>query len=849
MQKSMCMWFLNELDIAPETLLTPDVLDQKDFIRTFSTYASVHHLYKEIKQDFDSLYKEARQWKSSKYMDAIEKVEKAYQDCKSKLQEICGILYNPLATVMSKTRMLKRELMLEAIVLFSSSENVYNDCIQRLRVRVLQKNAETNPMPKTKEYRSFCYNDKDMSWEDGFVKISDVASNNEKLPGPLSAGEIKDAGEILRDRPMASITEILGTLGLDDGSHGYQIAVAKNIAEWFPVLVLTQGSQIMALNLHEMVLQNDILNDFLNLDLPKEQTPKQPPPPPPPPSDEPQKSDATNKSKPGPKPGKGGRPALHSARPEVVQCITDFIKQHGFAAHEKRQETTASCGVSVKQIRQHVMNSFQDVKVSDDTIRRLFVPPNKGMKSAKYYHSVIDAKVPRKVNDKEPDHPDLHYTRAQVKMAHELFALYPNEGLRISADDKNKIHIGKLAVSRYFKLRKYFPQTDSPNYPTHDFPQANTKINPSGYMILTEKAKPRSQSETRPKEKNPVGVPRSRSVSPVKKPKGKFTADKTGRFRVNFARTGPMHLYNRVTKYHPSSIQNHANDLYEIYNNLPKPDKKPAVLITVDNGPDQNIKSVKTQLYYGRLWRDLKLDVLVVNSYAAGCSSQNMIEHGWAPLSHKLAGVTIPNRLPNEDTEPWKQNIDAELQSDKEHRVFDNALTTLSSHWNNSKFDSFDVKVNSVFSTSEPSPYNDVEKVEKFLKAGVYALQADKDMRDLRHEYSMLTSHMTKKTNEIEFWVCKGNKDCKLHCGDIRAENIVGFIEKCGGIPSPTPSADPAHFKTLLEITYNPVGLKHMDENQPSLLAHHAAEHRPDHAFKCERGCRSVFVFILNSIV
>ena len=57
------------------------------------------------------------------------------------------------------------------------------------------------------------------------------------------------------------------------------------------------------------------------------------------------------------------------------------------------------------------------------------------------------------------------------------------ETMRISADDKHKIPVGALAVSRYFSIRRYFPLDDAPNYNDHDFP-GGSKITPSGYLIM-----------------------------------------------------------------------------------------------------------------------------------------------------------------------------------------------------------------------------------------------------------------------------------------------------------------------------------------------------------------------------
>ena len=62
------------------------------------------------------------------------------------------------------------------------------------------------------------------------------------------------------------------------------------------------------------------------------------------------------------------------------------MKINGFKAQEKRRDDNfQSCGVSVKDIRRHLLNSvpgLSDYGVSINTIRYMFVPPHKGRQSA-----------------------------------------------------------------------------------------------------------------------------------------------------------------------------------------------------------------------------------------------------------------------------------------------------------------------------------------------------------------------------------------------------------------------------------------------------------------------------------
>ena len=172
--------------------------------------------------------------------------------------------------------------------------------------------------------------------------------------------------------------------------------------------------------------------------------------------------------------------------PEIVDVVTSFAEMHGFSAQERRRTDTADTnGVSLGQIRSHLKDRFPDLAISKATVHRLLAPPNKHHRSARLYKGLVNLRIPAKQNTAaKSDNADLHYTMAQVGYANELFELYSDECVRISADDKNKVNIGTLAVSRFYQINKFFPMNDSPNYGDHDFPHPDCKIVPSGYLVM-----------------------------------------------------------------------------------------------------------------------------------------------------------------------------------------------------------------------------------------------------------------------------------------------------------------------------------------------------------------------------
>ena len=171
---------------------------------------------------------------------------------------------------------------------------------------------------------------------------------------------------------------------------------------------------------------------------------------------------------------RGGQPSIVELFPDVVDIAAEFVKQHGFAAHHRRRtETGYSSGVSIRDLRTHLLGNvkgLQEHEISLSTVRRLFEPPNKGRNSSERYKSYIEAKMGVKSNSYCEFHPDAHYLFARNKYRRELCALFPDEICLISADDMAKVKIGPLAVSRYHLLRRFYPTNDMPNFADHDFP-------------------------------------------------------------------------------------------------------------------------------------------------------------------------------------------------------------------------------------------------------------------------------------------------------------------------------------------------------------------------------------------
>lgn len=94
---------------------------------------------------------------------------------------------------------------------------------------------------------------------------------------------------------------------------------------------------------------------------------------------------------------KVGRPSLVTKFPGIIECTTEFIKQHGFSAHSHRCNETGGVGVSLVQIRDHLMQTIPGLKehgLSKHAVAHLMEPPRRGTVAAKRYQGLVKARVP-----------------------------------------------------------------------------------------------------------------------------------------------------------------------------------------------------------------------------------------------------------------------------------------------------------------------------------------------------------------------------------------------------------------------------------------------------------------------
>ena len=154
--------------------------------------------------------------------------------------------------------------------------------------------------------------------------------------------------------------------------------------------------------------------------------------------------------KPGPK-------ARHIEFPELVEAALDFIKLHGYAAQQKhRDSSSTSMGVTLKQIRQHLLDvvpGLRDQRKSWNTIQELMLAPHRGSINSHRYKALLPVRVPPKRNGAAASlHNDCHYCSAVVAQSLEFAQAFESEISVIACDSMNKLNVGTLAVSRYHQI-------------------------------------------------------------------------------------------------------------------------------------------------------------------------------------------------------------------------------------------------------------------------------------------------------------------------------------------------------------------------------------------------------------
>lgn len=119
------------------------------------------------------------------------------------------------------------------------------------------------------------------------------------------------------------------------------------------------------------------------------------------------------------------------------------------------------------------------------TLRRLGIPPDRKLATAKHYKCVLPFKRAARNVDLSKEHPDFHYSASIVLNMLEFATIFRDEVLMMSVDNKNKVILGAPAVQASRRPYGMFRTDAPPKMPDHSFPEKDGKIVPQGYMPIS----------------------------------------------------------------------------------------------------------------------------------------------------------------------------------------------------------------------------------------------------------------------------------------------------------------------------------------------------------------------------
>ena len=194
---------------------------------------------------------------------------------------------------------------------------------------------------------------------------------------------------------------------------------------------------------------------------------------------------------------------------------------------------------------------------------------------------------------------------------------------------------------------------------------------------------------------------------------------------------------------------------------------KKCLVLIVDDGADYGIRSTITMHYFGKLFIELNLDVLMVVKNAPKDSRFNPVEHLWGFLTPKLAGMVLPTNLLGEDED---QTLDAESEE-----VQNQAIDILHNTFKGKKFNTFPVIPVAVHCNAEKiviegkevasKTFDELEHLKDFYDSNLSQSRVRAKDPTTLAEAKFIHNHMDKRTHSIFYRKCMpllGDKSCRF---------------------------------------------------------------------------------------
>ena len=285
-------------------------------------------------------------------------------------------------------------------------------------------------------------------------------------------------------------------------------------------------------------------------------------------------------------------------------------------------------------------------------------------------------------------------------------------------------------------------------------------------------------------------------------------------------------IVNR-SPHNPCHVSSHMNDLINVLNVGGQVRQGRSLLVLIaDGGPDFNVNHVVNEMYYGRLFKQCKLDALVATSYCPGHSALNPVERLWAPCTRALTSASIPAALPGERPPCHQSGLTKEAKLSKEKAIFNKAMADIEKYWATTTYAGKPIHITSILSGADDTPFNDFSRVHAAVSSSATRLRED---AAVYNEFRFTMRHMDRRIGMVIFAKCT-DPACQ-HCSSNPpvSEEMLQCVRN---FPTPKPSSShPGHFLTFIDALHQPRDrpCEHMPLFQEKSLG------------RCEAGCKYVF--------
>ena len=303
------------------TMLSEDVLKNKSFIESISenvnsirNYLSLRDSYeKEKSRNFKSQLASINKDLKSKLTNLVNLMEETGN---IKIDVAQGLQTLSLTVAMKNNKLSNITASIASLAAEIKSSNIMQKIKKRTRQIQLEREKKETAFLKANTKVS-CFNS-NLKWEEAFLSFEEKRID---CHINISKSEIKTLASHIENECFVDSDYV----GSDKESK------IKVLLRYFPIMAVTRYNKILLINISEFVL--DPLSFFTLLEdkpIPAEINENHTEPPPP-------QRDITF----GPK-QKLGRKPIYIKFPAIVECATNFIKEHSFAAHGRRRETTVT---------------------------------------------------------------------------------------------------------------------------------------------------------------------------------------------------------------------------------------------------------------------------------------------------------------------------------------------------------------------------------------------------------------------------------------------------------------------------------------------------------------------------